>query len=75
LAGVSKYSRLGRQRYTQRQCTSLLIHSQQVSLDNGAGVSTKFFLSNCLLSVVVWFAGGEQSLMVGQGANKVQARL
>jgi len=53
----------------QRQCTSVLINLQQVLPDNGAGVWTKFFLSNCLLSVVVWFAGGEQLLMAGQGAN------
>ena len=73
-AGVSNRSRLGRQRYSQRQCTSPLIHSQQVSRDKGAGVWTKFFLSNCLLSVVVWFSGGEQSLMVGRGANETLKR-
>ena len=30
----------------------------------------KVLLSSCFLSVVVWFAGGEQSLMVGQGAKE-----
>ncbi len=29
-----------------------------------------FFLSDRLVSVVVWFAGGEQSHLVGQGAYK-----